>query len=174
MAVLQWQSKLTISLHALRWKEQQPSVQLQGQHLSSTLALSKGGPQGCVPSHNTNTIVKFADDMTVVGLITKGDESAYREEVQRLTEWCTENNLILNIEKQKQNRTHNWLQEEAEHPCITAHQWGESGGSGGSVLILNAYDGTECMVQGLCEGCDEWLNKYLFIIYHYYFLYFFY
>jgi len=39
---------------------------------------------------------------TVVRLITKGDESAYREEVQRLTEWCTENNLSLNIKKTKE------------------------------------------------------------------------
>ncbi|KAK0153202.1 hypothetical protein N1851_005108 [Merluccius polli] len=39
---------------------------------------------------------------TVVGLITKGDESAYREEVQRLTEWCSENNLSLNIKKTKE------------------------------------------------------------------------
>ena len=47
--------------------------------------------------HTTNTKVKSADNTTVVGLITKGDESAYREEVQRLAEWCSENNLSLNI-----------------------------------------------------------------------------
>jgi hypothetical protein len=46
--------------------------------------------------------VKFADDTTVLGLITKGDESAYREEVHRLTEWCSENNLSLNIKKTKE------------------------------------------------------------------------
>ncbi|XP_034023518.1 serine/threonine-protein kinase Nek2-like [Thalassophryne amazonica] len=36
------------------------------------------------PAHRNNTIVKFADDTTVVGLFSKGDEAAYREEVQRL------------------------------------------------------------------------------------------
>jgi hypothetical protein len=42
----------------------------------------------CVAAHNSNTIIKFADDTTVVGLITDGDESAYREEVRNLVVWC--------------------------------------------------------------------------------------
>ncbi|KAK1802631.1 hypothetical protein P4O66_004272 [Electrophorus voltai] len=32
--------------------------------------------------HSSNHIIKFADDMTVVGLINKDNESAYREEVR--------------------------------------------------------------------------------------------
>ncbi|KAK3514074.1 hypothetical protein QTP70_003224 [Hemibagrus guttatus] len=32
----------------------------------------------------------------------KNDESAYREEVQRLTAWCKANNLSLNVEKTKE------------------------------------------------------------------------
>jgi hypothetical protein len=35
--------------------------------------------------HDSNTIIKFADDTTVVGLITDNDETAYREEVRDLT-----------------------------------------------------------------------------------------
>ncbi|KAI4890046.1 hypothetical protein NFI96_027992, partial [Prochilodus magdalenae] len=35
--------------------------------------------------HSSNHIIKFADDTTVVGLISKNDELAYREEVQRGT-----------------------------------------------------------------------------------------
>ncbi|KAK3521353.1 hypothetical protein QTP70_003447 [Hemibagrus guttatus] len=83
--------------------------------LSSTTTLSTGAPQGCVLSpllftllthncaamHSSNHIVKFADDMTVVGLISKNDESAYRGEVQRLTAWCKANSLSLNIDKTK-------------------------------------------------------------------------
>ncbi|KAI5098695.1 hypothetical protein C0J45_10834 [Silurus meridionalis] len=63
--------------------------------ISSTTTLSTGAPQG-------SRIIKFADDTTVVGLISKNDESAYREEVQRLTAWCGANNLSLNVDKTKE------------------------------------------------------------------------
>ncbi|KAI4882385.1 hypothetical protein NFI96_008980 [Prochilodus magdalenae] len=52
--------------------------------------------------HSLNHIIKFADDTTVVGLISKNDESAYREEVQQLTDWCRTNNLSLNVDKTKE------------------------------------------------------------------------
>ncbi|KAI4871457.1 hypothetical protein NFI96_004186 [Prochilodus magdalenae] len=52
--------------------------------------------------HTSNHIIKFADDTTVVGLINKNDESAYREEVQRLTDWCRTNHLSLNVDKTKE------------------------------------------------------------------------
>ncbi|KAI5617232.1 gastrula zinc finger protein XlCGF28.1-like [Silurus asotus] len=51
---------------------------------------------------HSNHIIKFADDTTVVGLISKNDKSAYREEVQRLTAWCGANNLSLNVDKTKE------------------------------------------------------------------------
>lgn len=56
----------------------------------------------CIPAHQNNTIVKFADDTTVVGLISGGDESAYRDEVERLSSWCKDNNLLLNTKKTKE------------------------------------------------------------------------
>ena len=34
--------------------------------------------------HASNSIIKFADGTTVVGLITNYDETAYREEVRAL------------------------------------------------------------------------------------------
>ncbi|KAK3528517.1 hypothetical protein QTP70_001721 [Hemibagrus guttatus] len=52
--------------------------------------------------HSLNHIVKFTGDTTVVGLISKNDKSAYREEVQRLTAWCRANNLSLNGDKTKE------------------------------------------------------------------------
>ncbi|KAK3567264.1 hypothetical protein QTP86_015709, partial [Hemibagrus guttatus] len=87
-----------------------------GTSLSSTTTLRTGVPQGCVLSpllftllthdcaamHSSNHIIKFADDTTVVGLISKNDESAYREEVQQLTVWCKANSLFLNIDKTKE------------------------------------------------------------------------
>ncbi|KAI4903013.1 hypothetical protein NFI96_007809, partial [Prochilodus magdalenae] len=87
-----------------------------GRNTSSTTTLSTGAPQGCVLSpllftllthdcaamHSSNHTIKFADDTTVVGLISKNDESAYREEVQRLTDWCRTNNLSLNVDKTKE------------------------------------------------------------------------
>ena len=49
--------------------------------------------------HDSNPIIKFADDTTVVGLITDNDETAYREEVRELGEWYQDNNLSLNVSK---------------------------------------------------------------------------
>ena len=47
--------------------------------------------------------IKFADDTTVVGLITDKDETAYREEVRDLAVWCQDNNnLSLNVIKTKE------------------------------------------------------------------------
>ncbi len=66
-----------------------------GNNTSSPLILNTGAPQGCVLSpllyslythdstatHSSNVIVKFADDTTVISLISDNDETAYREEV---------------------------------------------------------------------------------------------
>jgi hypothetical protein len=38
--------------------------------------------------HTSNSIIKFADDTTVVGLVNNNDEVAYREEVRALGGWC--------------------------------------------------------------------------------------
>jgi hypothetical protein len=37
--------------------------------------------------HDSNTIIKFADDTTVVDLITDREETAYREEIKDLAVW---------------------------------------------------------------------------------------
>ncbi|XP_069367947.1 uncharacterized protein [Paralichthys olivaceus] len=56
----------------------------------------------CVATYSSNTIIKFADDTTVMGLIKDGDKTAYREEVRALTSWCQDNNLHLNVSKTKE------------------------------------------------------------------------
>ena len=47
-------------------------------------------------------VLKFSDDTTVEGLISNDDESVYREEVGRLVDWCSSNNLELNVAKTKE------------------------------------------------------------------------
>src|SRR4029434_10221261 len=92
-----------------------PQTVRLGPHQSSSLSLSTGAPHGCVLSpllysvytydcthtHPSNTVIKFADDTTVVGQITNENESASRDEVDRLTGWCKENNLTLNVRSEE-------------------------------------------------------------------------
>ena len=56
----------------------------------------------CVAKHDSNTIIKFADDTTVVGLSTDNDETANRVEVRDLAVWCQDNNLSRNVSKTKE------------------------------------------------------------------------
>ncbi len=53
-------------------------------------------------SHSSTSIVKFADDTVVLGLINNNDEAAYLDEVERLTSWCQDNCLSLNMSKTKE------------------------------------------------------------------------
>ncbi|KAI4876126.1 hypothetical protein NFI96_006695, partial [Prochilodus magdalenae] len=83
---------------------------------SSVISLNTGVPQGCVlspilyslfthdcvPIYGSNTIIKYADDTTVIGLIRDNDETAYRDEIQHLSTWCHDNNLTLNTQKTKE------------------------------------------------------------------------
>ncbi|MEL6802586.1 MAG: reverse transcriptase domain-containing protein, partial [Bacteroidota bacterium] len=87
-----------------------------GKHISPTLPINTGGPQGCVlspllytllthdccSSSPSNLMVKFADDTSILGLITNHDESAYRGEVEKMVAWCGDHNLVLNTSKTKE------------------------------------------------------------------------
>ncbi len=100
---------------------------------SSTTTLSTGAPQGCVLSpllftllthdctakFGSNHIIKFADDTTVVGLISNNDETHYREEVAQLAEWCGANNLSLNVEKTKAVVLDFRRRNSIDHPPLT-------------------------------------------------------
>ncbi len=84
-----------------------------GQFTSNSITLNVGAPQGfvlspllyslythdCVSSHSSTSIIKFADDTVVLGLISNNDETAYLDEVERLTSWCQDNCLSLNVSK---------------------------------------------------------------------------
>ena len=57
----------------------------------------------------------FADDTTIVGLISGSDESVHREEVDTLTSWCQDNNLSLNVSKTKEMIVDYRRRQEEEH-----------------------------------------------------------
>ncbi|KAK3554553.1 hypothetical protein QTP70_025498, partial [Hemibagrus guttatus] len=87
-----------------------------GNRTSGIRTVSTGTPQGCVlspllytlftydcvASQTSTKIIKFADDTTVIRLITGGEETSYRTEVAGLIAWCQENNLSLNTDKTKE------------------------------------------------------------------------
>ena len=61
--------------------------------------------------HASNSIIKFADDTTVVGLITN------KEDVRALGVWFQENNLSLSVNKTKEMIV-NIRKQQREHPPI--------------------------------------------------------
>ncbi len=93
-----------------------PQVVKMGQFTFNSITLNIGAPQSCVlspllyslythdcvSSHSSTSIVKFADDTVVLGLISNNDETAYLDEVERLTSWCQDNCLSLNVSKTKE------------------------------------------------------------------------
>ena len=108
-----------------------PQVVKVGNNISTSLTLNTGAPLGCVLStllyslfthncvamHASNSIIKFADDTTVVGLITNNDGAAYRGEVRALGVWCQEYNLSFNINKTKEMIV-DFRKQQREHPPI--------------------------------------------------------
>ena len=83
---------------------------------SDTIICSTGAPQGTVLApflftlytadftHNTANchLQKFSDDSAIVGLITHGDDTEYRELTQDFAVWCQRNHLQLNAGKTKE------------------------------------------------------------------------
>ncbi len=56
----------------------------------------------CVATFESNTIIKFADDTAMVCLIPDNNDKGYLRNVEDLTHWCQDNNLLLNISKTKE------------------------------------------------------------------------
>ncbi len=114
-----------------------PQLVKVGQFTFNSITLNIGAPQGCVlspllyslythncvSSHSSTSVVKFADDTVVLCLISINDKTAYLDEVERLTSWCQDNCLSLNVSKTKELIVD--LQEET---AVTLHssydQWG--------------------------------------------------
>lgn len=51
----------------------------------------------CISRELTVMILRFADDKTMVGLITYSDESTYRKEVEQLDSWNSHNHLPVEM-----------------------------------------------------------------------------
>ncbi len=86
-----------------------PQVVKVGQFTSNSITLNALSPllyslytHNCVSTHSSTSIVKFADDTVALGLISNNDETAYLDEVERLTPWCQDNCLSLNESKTKE------------------------------------------------------------------------
>ncbi len=71
----------------------------------------------CTAKFSSNHIIKFADDTSVVGLISNNDETHYREEVAQLAE-CGANNLSLNVGKTKEV-VMDFRRNSVDHPPLT-------------------------------------------------------
>ena len=84
--------------------------------VSDTILTRTGAPQGTVLSSFWFTLYtadcrhsqvgchlqKFSDDSALVGLISNGNDQAYRDEINRFVSWCEENYLDLNLSKTKE------------------------------------------------------------------------
>ena len=46
-----------------------------------------------------STLLRYADDITVIGLTMNYDKSDNRDEIEQLVKWNKDNNIILNVEK---------------------------------------------------------------------------
>ena len=91
-----------------------PQYVQRGNNRSDTITLNTGSPQGCVLSpllytlmthdccakYNTNHIIKYVDNTTVVGLIQDGEEKHYRQEVKLFDWWSSK------VEKTKELGPH--------------------------------------------------------------------
>ncbi|KAK3548557.1 hypothetical protein QTP70_014476 [Hemibagrus guttatus] len=92
-----------------------PQAVRMGRHVSASLTLSTGAPQGCVLSPllyslymydcvatTNSTTSSLLTTQVVVGLISDNNETAYLEEIRNLENWCQRNNLLLNVSKTKE------------------------------------------------------------------------
>ena len=51
--------------------------------------------------HESTQALKFADNGTVLGLITNSEASAYHGQVNKPISWCSETSLEFNVDKRK-------------------------------------------------------------------------
>ena len=83
--------------------------------LSNVIFTSTGSPQGCVlspllyilytdncrSSHDDRLLVKFADDGSLISLLT-GPENSHGDALKEVVDWCDDSYLELNVQKTKE------------------------------------------------------------------------
>ena len=90
--------------------------------------------------HVSNSIIKYADDTTVGGLITSNNETAYWE-VRALGEWCLENYFSHNINKTKELIV-DYRRQQREHAHIYIEWRGSKASSSSAYTSLRTRNGT--------------------------------
>ena len=118
--LVQKMSGLDMNNHIIAWVLEFLTNRVQyvqiGNDVSLNMTTNIGAPQGCVLSPVLFTIytndcrsqdpnvplIKFADDTTLQGLITNGNEEGYRAEIDRFVSWCDNHHLELNISKTRE------------------------------------------------------------------------
>jgi hypothetical protein len=112
-----------------------PQVIRVGNNTSATLISTRGPLRGacsvpsCTPCSpmtawpGTTPTPSLSLPMTLVGLITYNDETAYREEIRDLAVWCQNNNLSLNVIKTKEMNV-DYRKRRIKHgPILIAGLW---------------------------------------------------
>lgn len=95
----------------------------------------------CVARSTSNHIIKYADDITVVGLIQNNNDQAYQEVVEQLVNWCSRNNLLLNVDKTKEIIVDFRKNQPEESHSATYQQQHNSGGGGEYPFPGSAHNG---------------------------------
>ena len=56
----------------------------------------------CSSNNHSTLVFMFSDDTTIEGLITNTNKTVCRRELDRLVDWCGDNNLEINVPKTKE------------------------------------------------------------------------
>ena len=106
----------TLCQWVLNYLRQRPQRVRVNNFLSTSRYTSIGAPQGCVLSpvlftiytnehrsdNEEHIIIKYADDTAVVGLMNSKTYDAFHRAVKRFVAQCSDDDLILNVQKTKE------------------------------------------------------------------------